>query len=1630
MKSTAYFPKRQVLVSLLALILLSTSAYTQGSTPGSSGDKKAISAQPGNGWQGVFGSKTQPDGRYEAPRPTTHPLRPMFTYQDDFDGTNDTTSLKARGYKIYFRGSGPQGTAPIWFQGNPSVFPAYNGPTNGYVGSNYNSVTSVNRIDNWLVLPALNIAAGDSLVFRERSPSGNPFPDSIKVMYSAVGDSVPEAGSWVELAYFRTTESGLWGRRSFAAPSGGTTARFAIRYYIINGGPSGNNSNYIGIDALTVGPGSEPIDIVQVPAVYALGKVPIPYANPQIIRALVGNVSGSPVTFNLTLTVKDVISGTLRFTNTQTVTALAAGTTQIVSFAGWSATIAENDSLIVTTSVIPGEEVTANNRAVMVQNVNSSRFAYSQGTTASNGVGFDGLTGDFLAGFTSSSAVIDSIQVNFFSGGQPYRVGIWDATGTGGTPGTNLYTSSQFTSAVGPLTLPVGPVAVNGGFFVGVKQVGTTNVSFAFQTESPIRPGTFYYTTPTGGTSWTDFAPGADFRLMIEANVVGGSTMVYDSSTTLQPNTSNVSPGNTNQDIIAVRVNMTGALSPLNVTSITFNTTGTTNPADIAKAKVFFTGSSSTFSTTTQFGSDVISPSGTFSVTGTQALVGGANYFWLAYDIASGATINNFVDGQCTSITVGGTPRTPSVTNPAGARQIKLPPCLTDFSVSRTTGITFTSISGTGTSFAGWRAGTSIDDNRSNATPIGFTFNYMGTDYTTFSASTNGYMDFSSSSATGSGTGGYGYANTAFSSTAGTLLALGPLYDDQIFASGTPQANVMKYQVDGTAPNRILTVEWIAVGFYNGGNPDGNLNYQVKLYEGSNNIEYVYGPMTAPTTVTPSYTLGINGATMSATPGVCELLTQQSANSASFTNTPQNALATIPEANSKITFTLQAPLANDLGVTGLSFLPYLPGDSETALSRELAASLAIGEKPRALALRQETPKPTAYQIDAPVNFKAKVRNFGTSPQSSYAVGWRIDAVSQSNVGNTQPLPVAGTDSLTLTWGSPTEGVHTARAWSVLGTDTNPGNDSSSTISFEILPANVVFQQGFNDASFPPAGWTVINRDGGGTTTWGQTGAANFNPYEGVGKASCNYLAANGFYIDEYLVTPNTGGLLRVTNDPDTLTFWAQSIVSDYPDSLMILVSTTGTDTSNFTTVLDYVNVPKGVWTKFSYPLPSAATRYIAFRYLMFDGGPSGNSSEFFAIDDIRILAGAGGSSTVTLNVPIGTNWNIVSLPVGDPIPNDSVLRVFENSVNAYAYAFVNNQYVQRFTLSKGPGYWIKSSTSYTQAITGTPVDSLTIPVVNNWNMIGSISSSIDTSSARVTPNPANLRASVFYQFNTSPPLGYQAATTIVPGRGYWVKANGAGTFHMHIVGVPRAGKAEETPVTQGKTLDDLHTLTIEDATGGSQTLYFGADGAGEIPVLMYEMPPLPPAGMFDARFSTATGGYLVQTHPAEVSTAMEMPIAIQTESYPVTVRWKINGTAATYELSDGAGGVQTLRGEGTMRIGGGNSHLTLRVTGSGTLLPKEYALYQNYPNPFNPTTTIKYALPVDSKVTVELYNIIGQRVRTLVNTEQAAGYYLTDWNGQNDGGAQLASGMYFMRMSAGGKDGRTFSDVRKVMLLK
>ncbi|MDA0744993.1 MAG: cohesin domain-containing protein [bacterium] len=94
-------------------------------------------------------------------------------------------------------------------------------------------------------------------------------------------------------------------------------------------------------------------------------------------------------------------------------------------------------------------------------------------------------------------------------------------------------------------------------------------------------------------------------------------------------------------------------------------------------------------------------------------------------------------------------------------------------------------------------------------------------------------------------------------------------------------------------------------------------------------------------------------------------------------------------------------------------------------------------------------------------------------------------------------------------------------------------------------------------------------------------------------------------------------------------------------------------------------------------------------------------------------------------------------------------------------------------------------------------------------------------------------------------------------------------------------------------------------------------------------------------------------------------------------------------------------------------------------LPLDYALAQNYPNPFNPETAIPYQLPESGKVSLVIYNTLGQQVHVLMNERQEAGYYRAVWDGKDRLGRQVASGIYLVRMQAG-----TFTQVRKMVLLK
>jgi len=101
------------------------------------------------------------------------------------------------------------------------------------------------------------------------------------------------------------------------------------------------------------------------------------------------------------------------------------------------------------------------------------------------------------------------------------------------------------------------------------------------------------------------------------------------------------------------------------------------------------------------------------------------------------------------------------------------------------------------------------------------------------------------------------------------------------------------------------------------------------------------------------------------------------------------------------------------------------------------------------------------------------------------------------------------------------------------------------------------------------------------------------------------------------------------------------------------------------------------------------------------------------------------------------------------------------------------------------------------------------------------------------------------------------------------------------------------------------------------------------------------------------------------------------------------------------------------------------VENPGAEIPERFSLEQNYPNPFNPYTTIRFNVPVASQVVLKIYNVLGQEVRTLVDQRHNPGRHIVLWDGHNNKGANLSSGVYFIRMQAG-----KFVKVRKAALLK
>jgi outer membrane protein assembly factor BamB len=268
------------------------------------------------------------------------------------------------------------------------------------------------------------------------------------------------------------------------------------------------------------------------------------------------------------------------------------------------------------------------------------------------------------------------------------------------------------------------------------------------------------------------------------------------------------------------------------------------------------------------------------------------------------------------------------------------------------------------------------------------------------------------------------------------------------------------------------------------------------------------------------------------------------------------------------------------------------------------------------------------------------------------------------------------------------------------------------------------------------------------------------------------------------------------------------------------------------------------------------------------------------------------------SVVTATGWNIVSVHLMTPDQRPSALFP---AATTPAYAF-HGDYVTAAALLPGTGYWMKFPSAGVVFQQGTPIVAETVAVTSGWNLIGSVGSAIPVAS--VSSIPGGMTTSSFWEYVG----GFQAATMITPGRGYFVKVAQPGSLILSSAGTAQVA-------------NHIHIALTD------------------------ELPPSPPS----------------------------------------------------------ASGAQE----------------------SG--VPDRFSLADPYPSPFNPSTTIQYTLPVGSRVSIRVYNILGECVGTLVEGAQSAGVHAVVWDA-----GMIASGLYIVRMEAldvhGGNESHVFA--KKVILLR
>ncbi|MBI5866955.1 MAG: T9SS type A sorting domain-containing protein [candidate division Zixibacteria bacterium] len=373
-------------------------------------------------------------------------------------------------------------------------------------------------------------------------------------------------------------------------------------------------------------------------------------------------------------------------------------------------------------------------------------------------------------------------------------------------------------------------------------------------------------------------------------------------------------------------------------------------------------------------------------------------------------------------------------------------------------------------------------------------------------------------------------------------------------------------------------------------------------------------------------------------------------------------------------------------------------------------------------------------------------------------------------------------------------------------------------------------------------------------------------------------------------------------------------------------------------------------------------------------------------------------------------------------------------------------------IARGRGYWLiarggrRLGASGLSALPDTIVSATRYGVLSlepGWNQIATpFAFDIDWNS-RIADAGIETAA---WQYTGS---GYDAVSTLTPYSGYWVRNNGAAAGRL-LLPYSEVSSIAQTASSKLVATTDNWSLQLGLSSAGTrdQTNTVGVRPAAADGVDGYDLSEPPPfdryvslamvcqdsaatvrtlaadyraPGQTGWRYDLLVRGNTQAPATLEIGTVLTLP-----EDFEVALvenvsgrRWDLRQNPAV-ELPR----KPTESGDQYTLFVGSRAFVETGTSGSAGL-PISFALNQNYPNPFNSSTVFRYSTPSSGSVRLEIFDILGRKVRTLVEKSQPAGVYQVTWDGTNSHGETVASGIYFYRLSASGR-----SESKKMILLK